>query len=440
MSTRFNPKTFAATLAVSAVALTGAAYAQQGQQQQQQMQQSQQQRAGQSGMQGQSAQAPMEYRQVRGTIVDAKRVNVRGTNKQATLVLLETESGNRAIADLGTERIGIRLREGAELAVRGRPVNIGQQRVILQANAISYEGRAYDVNRPAMRQDRQAMAGGGRQDGQDRQSQQNRQDRQNQSMNRQNQQTGQNQQSRQGGMSGSASLATFDMDGDSALNRREMANALYARWDRDGNGRLSVNEWDRGADRTFGEGAVNLDVQEWDRNDDGSISRGEFRRGVRQAGLFDQVDRNDDGTVSQREFRTAMSGGTGSGTRTGNAQGGASQASYQDVGATLYTTFDRNSDRRLSQSEYQTQASTYFDGEDYFADWDADDSGWLEEEEFTTGIEEAGLFGDWDIDSDGMIAADEWESAGYDSEGLFGDDTGMLGRNDSLIGEDEGVF
>ncbi|WP_119681631.1 EF-hand domain-containing protein [Indioceanicola profundi] len=383
--------------AVSALALTGTAAAQQTQPPPQQGRQQAQQ----------TQQSSMEYRQVRGTIVDAKRVNLRNSDKQAVLVLLETRNGQRTVVDLGTERIGIRLREGTELAVRGRPVTVGSQRVILQANAVNYEGRGYDVNRPASRQ------GGSAQQASNRQNQQNRQ-----------------QAANQGG--GSFNLASFDMDGDSRLNRREMTNALFARWDSNGDKSLSVREWNRAADRAFGEQGINLDVQTWDPNKDGTISRGEFRRAIRQSGLFARIDQNGDATVSQGEFRTALaSGGTG---------GGTQAARYQEIGTALYDSMDRNSDNRLTQAEYESDADTLFDGEDHFADWDADASGWLDEDEFTSGVEEAGLFGDWDMNADGLISADEWNTAGYDSDGLFGDDSGMLGENDSLFGEDEGAL
>lgn len=77
----------------AALALTGTAAAQQNQPPPQQGRQ-------------QAQQTSMEYRQVRGSIVDAKCVNLRDTDKQAVLVLLESRSGQRTVADLGTDAPG----------------------------------------------------------------------------------------------------------------------------------------------------------------------------------------------------------------------------------------------------------------------------------------------------------------------------------------------
>ncbi len=411
MSKRFDPRLIAASLAVSAVALTGAAQAQQAQQGQQQGQQQtrqqemqQQRQGGQQQMrqnrQQQAQQMPMEYRQIKGTIVDARRVPVRGSKQPATLVLLETEGGNRAVVDLGTERLGIRLRPGAELAVRGRPVMVGQQRVILQANAVSYEGKAYDVNRPAMMRSggqRQAMA----RDGQGQQAQQG-------------------QQGQQG--------RSFD--------QQAFADMLFGRYDQNGNGVLTIAEWDRGVDRMFGEENANLDPAAFDRDGDGRITKSEFQQGVRRSNLFQQIDRDGNDRVTMREIRTAGNTGGNSGQAAANT---GQAAPYDEVAVGLYNSFDRDNNARVTRNEWGAQADTYFDG-DFFGDWDADDSGWLDENEFASGIYDEGLFGEWDRNADGVIEADEWEAAGYDSGGLFGSDAGWLGENDGLIGEDEGVL
>lgn len=257
--------TFAATLAVSALALALPAQAQQ------------QRQAETQGMRQQAQQAkqgPMEYRQVRGTVVDARSVPVRGTDKMATLVLLQTENGNRAVADLGTERIGLRLKHGDELAVRGRPVTIGGDRFVLQANAISYNGKAYDVNRPAMRRTGNAMSGPASQG-----------------------------QRPAGAMA--INFGAHDANGDQLLGRRELANALMAGWDRNGDGKLSMAEFDRGTDRTFGEQSANFEPAQWDRDGNGAISAGELRQTLRQTGIFGQMDRDNDGLLSPAEFRVA---------------------------------------------------------------------------------------------------------------------------------------
>lgn len=256
----------------------------------------------------QDSPAPLEYRQVRGTIIGARRVPVRGTDKTATLVLLQTGSGQRAVADLGTERIGVRLRHGAELAVRGRPVVIGDQRVILQANAIHYGGQPYDVNRPALRHgsatdwgDRSAT-GQGQSKGQDRQR-----EAAGMPTDWGNRRVAANKADA-GGSPEPGALLNFrrhDTNDDGGLGREELAAAMMAAWDRDQDGALTRQEVKGGAAKAFGKGDVTLRPAQWDGNGDGRITGRELRATLRQTGMFGQLDRDNDGIVTVPELRVA---------------------------------------------------------------------------------------------------------------------------------------
>lgn len=96
-----------------------------------------------------SREAPMKLSQVRGTVQGIRRVKLRGSDDHAILVLLRTADGRRAVADLGTGHPGIPLSEGDDLAVRGRPVRIGERKVILRAIAFRHQGRIHAVERPS---------------------------------------------------------------------------------------------------------------------------------------------------------------------------------------------------------------------------------------------------------------------------------------------------
>lgn len=72
-----------------------------------------------------------------------------------------------------------------------------------------------------------------------------------------------------------------------------------------------------------------------------------------------------------------------------------------------------------------------------WADWDADQSGDISQDEWDTGFEDEGLYSDWDADGDGALNEDEFGTGifnTYDRDGdgvwneeeynAFGDDAG----------------
>ncbi|EKV31763.1 hypothetical protein C882_3514 [Caenispirillum salinarum AK4] len=101
-----------------------------------------------------------------------------------------------------------------------------------------------------------------------------------------------------------------------------------------------------------------------------------------------------------------------------------------------YGTLDANEDRMLDRDEYAAVGGT-------FGDYDRDQSGTLDEEEFTAWGEEtwgdeyneeqtAGLFEEWDDDADAQLTEDE-----------FGDEEEFIEWDEDQSGaleEDEGWF
>jgi hypothetical protein len=110
------------------------------------------------------------------------------------------------------------------------------------------------------------------------------------------------------------------------------------------------------------------------------------------------------------------------------------------------TEWDQNADSSLDQQEFQSG----FDGAGVFGDWDANDDDMLSQEEFTAGIGENtddfqsrfgdDAFGEWDADDDTSLTTEEFNEgvySGYDADesgtieepefGDLGDDIGDAG-------------
>ena len=97
---------------------------------------------------------------------------------------------------------------------------------------------------------------------------------------------------------------TYDVDQDDALGTEEIAIARYQTMDLDGDGELTVDEWDRWVDANVGETEVNLSASDWDENGDNVISQTEFEEEVVRIGGF--VDAGTDERYEERQFQTEL--------------------------------------------------------------------------------------------------------------------------------------
>lgn len=89
-----------------------------------------------------------EMRQIRGQVVKTRQVAVRGGQKNV-LALVETQSGQRVLVDLGSAQGSkVNAQKGQQIAVRGREVRVGD-RLILLAHQVRAGDQTVDVNRPA---------------------------------------------------------------------------------------------------------------------------------------------------------------------------------------------------------------------------------------------------------------------------------------------------
>lgn len=107
-----------------------------------------------SGSQRRMGQASMGGSQyVRGEVLRTKKIDVRGTDTQNLVALVETDSGRRTVVDLGPlsnlHNNDVHLGRGDHLSVRGFFVRIGDHRVLM-ARQLRFDGDNVSINRPRL--------------------------------------------------------------------------------------------------------------------------------------------------------------------------------------------------------------------------------------------------------------------------------------------------
>ncbi len=113
---------------------------------------------------------------------------------------------------------------------------------------------------------------------------------------------------------------SWDEDADSELDRDEIAGNAFSLWDRDGNGRVSQQEWETATDLWYPSGANFRVYRDWDGDGDSELDADEFREEFDTSTLgeswrvdtfnaetfkqayFELYDVDDDGRVSRTEW------------------------------------------------------------------------------------------------------------------------------------------
>ena len=99
---------------------------------------------------------------------------------------------------------------------------------------------------------------------------------------------------------------TYDVNENELLETEEVAVARYDTMDLDGDGELTVDEWDTWVDANIGEAEVNLSAADWDENGDDVISRAEFEEEVTGGEGFVGYDVGEDDVYGEDEFETGL--------------------------------------------------------------------------------------------------------------------------------------
>lgn len=110
------------------------------------------------------------------------------------------------------------------------------------------------------------------------------------------------------------------------LTQEDFNRGVFNRWDADGDGQLSEDEYASGNSAwssSYGENFIG-----WDANQDSMLDEDEYMQGMNEAGVYNDWDADGDGTVNEDEFNEGV-----------------------------YNTWDSNRDGMLSRDEYDNANS-----------------------------------------------------------------------------------
>lgn len=106
----------------------------------------------------------------------------------------------------------------------------------------------------------------------------------------------------EGHLTGSETWEAWDRDGDGALGEAERGRAMRALMDLDGDGTLTIAEWDEWVDTRLGRESARLSVAAWDMDGDGRIDAVEFGTAAETLGWYGRYDVDGDGRWDLTEF------------------------------------------------------------------------------------------------------------------------------------------
>ena len=111
----------------------------------------------------------------------------------------------------------------------------------------------------------------------------------------------------------------------------------------------------------------------------------EFNAGLGESGMYDAWDSDEQAGLSENEFATGV-----------------------------FSDWDRDNDLALTEEEYTTGSERWYgeDNEANFIEYDADQSGVIEREEFRSTWDNE-RFGEWDADQDEVLSEDEFGTGLY---------------------------
>jgi len=99
----------------------------------------------------------------------------------------------------------------------------------------------------------------------------------------------------------------MDANNNGILDTQEFSKFVYPRWDRNGDGFITSDEWQTNAVRWYGPGKTQYYTVEkaWDIDGDGRLDPSEFDTVITTTKLYDVLDMNADKTLTGDEYSKA---------------------------------------------------------------------------------------------------------------------------------------
>lgn len=96
-----------------------------------------------------------------------------------------------------------------------------------------------------------------------------------------------------------------DLNNNGILDSQEFPGYVYRRWDRDGDGFLSDEEWQLSSGRWYSSPSTYRTYTAWDKNGDGRLDSTEFDVVVRDTKLYSTWDIDADNIITGDEYASA---------------------------------------------------------------------------------------------------------------------------------------
>lgn len=138
---------------------------------------------------------------------------------------------------------------------------------------------------------------------------------------------------------------------------------------------------------TFAHAQTTFVYTDWDNDGNLELTDKEFAEGFAETGTYDAWDRDETAGLSEGEFATGV-----------------------------FSRWDRDNDLQITEEEYAVGSEQWY-GADYatpFADYDTDDSGYIDTTEFGENWD-SDYYAEWDADTDGLLTEDEYTTGLYET-------------------------
>ena len=120
-------------------------------------------------------------------------------------------------------------------------------------------------------------------------------------------------------------------------------------------------------------------------------------------------DTDQNGLLNQTEFNTVA---TERGYNRWNTNGDAG-LDRNEFGTGLFGVWDRDRNNQIDETEWNNAVSHWYPaGANYgtYADWNTNGDGWLDTNEFNSGLDRTGFYNGWDTNTDNVIDTNEYDT------------------------------